>query len=187
MISRARSVFRAFHDDERGDVPGWVLVTLDDMAVAAISLCQAAVTAVRATDATAGAHDDLALVQDTYEFLVGGRYAAAAPIYERVRDLVPEAGSREMIRASSYHARKMFHGIEAVRADVEAWDVSSSSAEFVLVRHCLLDEIDRARALYASLSERGIVGVSELATWPILSELRDAIANDEQAGANSEG
>ncbi|MFJ6550010.1 hypothetical protein [Microbacterium sp. NPDC091676] len=28
MISRARSMFRAFHDDERGDVPGWVLVTL---------------------------------------------------------------------------------------------------------------------------------------------------------------
>ncbi len=28
MISRARSMLRAFHDDERGDVPGWVLVTL---------------------------------------------------------------------------------------------------------------------------------------------------------------
>ncbi|WP_187661897.1 hypothetical protein [Microbacterium sp. Nx66] len=28
MISRARSMFRAFNDDERGDVPGWVLVTL---------------------------------------------------------------------------------------------------------------------------------------------------------------
>ncbi|MFE7068401.1 hypothetical protein D8M34_07610 [Microbacterium sp. HSID17254] len=28
MISRARSILRAFHDDERGDVPGWVLVTL---------------------------------------------------------------------------------------------------------------------------------------------------------------
>ncbi|WP_136051120.1 hypothetical protein [Microbacterium sp. K36] len=28
MISRARSMFRALQDDERGDVPGWVLVTL---------------------------------------------------------------------------------------------------------------------------------------------------------------
>lgn len=28
MISRSRSMFRALHDDERGDVPGWVLVTL---------------------------------------------------------------------------------------------------------------------------------------------------------------
>ncbi|MDH5133357.1 MULTISPECIES: hypothetical protein [unclassified Microbacterium] len=28
MISRARSMLRAFNDDERGDVPGWVLVTL---------------------------------------------------------------------------------------------------------------------------------------------------------------
>lgn len=28
MISRARSMLRALHDDERGDVPGWVLVTL---------------------------------------------------------------------------------------------------------------------------------------------------------------
>ncbi len=28
MISRARSMLCAFYDDERGDVPGWVLVTL---------------------------------------------------------------------------------------------------------------------------------------------------------------
>ncbi|OIJ32012.1 MULTISPECIES: hypothetical protein [unclassified Microbacterium] len=28
MISRARSMLRALQDDERGDVPGWVLVTL---------------------------------------------------------------------------------------------------------------------------------------------------------------
>ncbi|MEV8172172.1 hypothetical protein [Microbacterium sp. NPDC077486] len=28
MISRARSMLRVFYDDERGDVPGWVLVTL---------------------------------------------------------------------------------------------------------------------------------------------------------------
>lgn len=28
MIQRARAALRRFHDDEAGDVPGWVLVTL---------------------------------------------------------------------------------------------------------------------------------------------------------------
>lgn len=159
----------------------YLLAALDDMAVAVISLSQAAVTAIRATDADLP-RDDLGLVQETFEFLVSARYRAAASVYNRVEQQIPEAGSREMIRANSYHARKMLHGIAEVRRDMEDWDVSSSSSEFVLVRLCLLGEIDQAKTLYSQLSERGIVGVSELATWPILSELRDAIAAEGDAG-----
>lgn len=164
----------------------YLLAALDDMAVAAIALCQAALTALRAADETLTARDDLLLVRETFDFLVGGRFGAAAPVYDRVQHQIAEAGSREMIRANSYYARKMLSDSAAVRAEVEAWDVSSSSGEFVLARLCLLGDIKAAKSMYAELSKRGIVGVSELATWPILSELRDAIAADDDEVGSEE-
>ena len=158
---------------------------LDRMAQAAIVLTQAALAAVCASarvrngaEAGPSLQPEMGLVDASFDLLAAGRFACVAPLASQLEPYVTTAATRERLRANSLLAKKKQDGINAVRSEIESWDVSAAEDQLVLAKHCLLDEVDEARMVYERLSNLGEITVAELATWPILETLRTSFADE---------
>ena len=66
------------------------------------------------------------------------------------------------------------HGPSAIRADVEAWDVSGLPASFQVARLLLLRQDDQALAVLRQLVSDGTMNVGQLASWPLFDRIREA-------------
>jgi hypothetical protein len=155
---------------------------MDRMARAAIVLTQSAVAAV--CTSSRGKADikkldpDAGVTDSTFDLLTGGRWRAVAPLSAQLDHLVSNASTRERLRANSFHAQKQLDGIESIRGEVEAWDVSAAEDELKLAKHCLLDNIEPAKALFRKLESSGRLSLLELSIWPILEPIRGSIAEE---------
>jgi hypothetical protein len=165
---------------------------LDRMARSVIVLTQAASAAVCSTAKGKAAivegkiDPDQLVVDASFDLLAAGRYAAVAPLSAQLEAFPVSASTRERIRANSFVAQKKSTGLESVRGDIAAWDVSASEDELVLAKHCLLEEIEEAKHLFKRLSDSDRITLTELATWPILEPLRLAM-EQESAGEPGAG
>ncbi|WP_413320900.1 hypothetical protein AA0Z99_07895 [Agrococcus sp. 1P02AA] len=164
---------------------------LNRMARAAVVLSQAAVSAIcsgakQDKSSSHGIDQDRGIVEASFDLLTSGRYGAVEHLAEQLDSLVATNFTRERLRANSLAARKALYGVEAIRPDLEDWDVTAAEDEIVLAKHCLQDEIAEARVIYESLSAANKISVMELATWPILEPLRAAIEAEQRAGVAGE-
>jgi hypothetical protein len=163
---------------------------LDRMARSVIVLTQAASAAVcstakgKAAIAEGKVDPDQLVVDASFDLLAAGRYAAVAPLSTQLDPFPVSASTRERIRANSFVAQKKWTGLDSVRADIEAWDVTASEDELVLAKHCLLEEVEEAKKLFKRLSDTDRITLTELATWPILEPLR--VAMEQETAADSE-
>lgn len=162
---------------------------LDRMARACIVLSQAGMFAVCSSKAGKSADAtlklDAGLVDATWDLLSAGRWPAVAPLADQLVDLAGKASTRERLRANSFLARKQWQGMDSVRGEIEAWDVSAAEDELRLAKFCLLDQLDSAKETYQKLVESGKLSVMELATWPILEPLRLEIQSGTGDGAGN--
>lgn len=147
---------------------------LDKMAETVLFLSQAALFAIHESKAA----KNLGVLDDDYyggiyDLLVDGRYGAIANVYEKLAPIMWTATNSEQLRVNCWQAKKSLVGIEAIRFEVEKWDVSLSKL-MQLAKYALLEDLPKAKGLLLELQKTGEVTVIDAATWPILEPLRRA-------------
>jgi hypothetical protein len=70
-------------------------------------------------------------------------------------------------------ATKEMHGLDSVRAELEAFDDSALLPVFRFVRLALLEKYDEATAMVESLVDSNSISLSSLRDWPALAGLRE--------------
>ncbi|WIB60556.1 hypothetical protein DEJ13_01640 [Curtobacterium sp. MCLR17_007] len=97
-----------------------------------------------------------------------------AEIAYRRREADPEdMTAATNARVNIWLAMSERDGLEAVRQDVEAWDISVLSDVYGFAKQCLLRDSDGAFARLDSLIETEALSAEALATWPITARLRE--------------
>lgn len=76
------------------------------------------------------------------------------------------------VRVNRWLATDLGHGPEAIRAEVEAWDVTALPRVYRLARHVLLREDEEALALLRDLLTTGDITQADIDTWPLFDRLR---------------
>lgn len=77
-----------------------------------------------------------------------------------------------VFRINVWLARKRMYGLDCIRAEVDAWDVSALDPVLVLAKACLLDDLDYVFAEVPTLVDRGSLTGAEVMSWPMFEESR---------------
>lgn len=115
---------------------------------------------------------DSLISDNAYKFLTRGKFEVVLGL---TTPIVPDCQSdytRLILNVNRWLALKRLQGIEAIRADVESWQVAALQPRFELARLALLDRTDEAYALGQALLKKGDITDSDWATWPLLAEVR---------------
>ncbi len=107
-----------------------------------------------------------------FSALKEGRWAFSLPLYRYWQELPLSNQEQMMARVNIWLARKGIEGLEAIREEVEAWDVSGYDDLYVFAKACILDDLDEAFAMVTPLIERDKLSGADLATWPLTASLR---------------
>jgi hypothetical protein len=67
----------------------------------------------------------------------------------------------------------MGNGPEAIKTEVEAWDLTGLPAVYRMAQHVLLRRDDDGLALLRDLVADGTISKGQLESWPLLKRLRD--------------
>lgn len=108
-----------------------------------------------------------------FALLKEGRWEFSLRIYESWQGLPLSQAEQSMAKVNVWIARKNLHGPESIRDEVTTWDVSGSDEIYEFAKLCLVDDIDGAFEMLPMMVERDKVAGKELATWPLLSPLRE--------------
>ena len=76
-----------------------------------------------------------------------------------------------MAKVHRWLAADMGRGPDAIRAEVEAWDVTSLPSVFEAARLLLLREDEHALALVRSMLDEGTLTQADIDTWPLFDRL----------------
>jgi hypothetical protein len=77
-------------------------------------------------------------------------------------------------KVNAWLALDQGHGPSAIRAEVQAWDVTALPAPFQAARHLLLRQDDEAMRVLHQLVSEGTMHVGQLASWPLFDRIREA-------------
>lgn len=113
------------------------------------------------------------LVSDkAYEFMCQGRFALTTSLTTAMIEGCRSDYTRLVMTVNRWLARKRLDGVEAIRHEVEAWQVSALQPRFALARLALLDHVEEGYKLAQMLLEQKDLSKSEWESWPLLAELR---------------
>jgi hypothetical protein len=125
------------------------------------------------------------LHDEMYDSMLEGRWPVVEAICRSAIDLATEQSKALVFKANLWLALKRMHGLEPIRSEVEAWDVSALSQRYQLGKAALLDDLELAADLVQDLLAHEKLSPSELREWPVLEELRGSeryMALEELAG-----
>lgn len=115
-----------------------------------------------------------------FGLLKAERYGCA----RKLADIGCQLGSGDseldkMIMVNSWIARKQLDGMDSIRAEVEAWDVSALAPKFAVAKAALQNDFELLfdRELPLAI-ERGDIELDGLQTWPLFKEVREQEAYD---------
>lgn len=124
----------------------------------------------------------LLMVQASYDALTQGRWNVAKDVASLVSlDKDSNEISALMAKVNSWIARSRLSD-QAVRKEIEEFDVSAKDDLFRLAKHCLLDENDQALVLAKSLHTQKKLEYESLAEWPLFESQRQIEAFQEWLG-----
>jgi hypothetical protein len=106
------------------------------------------------------------------ESLRVGRWEQAELLGKFQVQLLTDPESKEIAKVNTWLAIEMGRGPEAIRGDVEAWDVADLPPVYQLARHVLLREDAQALELLDNLRSTGVISQIEVDTWPLFDRLR---------------
>jgi hypothetical protein len=120
-----------------------------------------------------------------YEFLRTGRWRIVIALTSAMADGCASEYTRYIMRVNGWIARKRSEGPEAIRAEVEAWEVSALAPRLKLARLALLDRTKEAHVLARTLLEREEIEQSDWRDWPLLDEVRQYHREQEALDSDS--
>jgi len=113
-----------------------------------------------------------ALESRGFTSLKEGRWQFSSNIYQAWQALPLTESEQRMAKVNLWISDKGINGVESIRAEVDAWDVSGSSEVYQFAKLCLLEDLDAAFDALPTMISRDHVAGKELATWPLLAPLR---------------
>jgi hypothetical protein len=102
-----------------------------------------------------------------------GRWRQAAGLAKAEAAFATDDAAAADAAVNRWLALEMGHGPEAIRAEVEAWDLTGLPEPYLMAQHVLLRHDDEALTLLRTLVADGIISPSQLASWPLLHRLRE--------------
>ncbi|MGH3171821.1 MAG: hypothetical protein ACRDN0_38920 [Trebonia sp.] len=108
------------------------------------------------------------------ESLRAGRWEQAELLGKLQERLIADPEGKAAAKVNRWLASDMGRGPEAVRAEVEAWDVASLPRGYMLARLVLLGEDEQALALLRELLANGDITQVAVETWPLFDRFRGA-------------
>lgn len=97
---------------------------------------------------------------------------------------VKDEFAREQLRVNVWIARSELHGVDAIRSEVEAWDVEAKSDLFKLARLTLTDRFAEAVPLAKQLIASDVLETRSIFTWPLFGKLRHHFFADDEPVSN---
>ncbi|MGY1745565.1 hypothetical protein [Blastococcus sp. SYSU D00695] len=122
---------------------------------------------------------DSLISNSAYQFLRLGRWRVVVALTSAMVDECASDYTRYVMQVNGWLARKRQNGIEAIRQEVEAWQVSALAPRLQLARLALLDDNLEAYKLARILVERNEISQSEWDEWPLLQEVRQYAAEQD--------
>jgi hypothetical protein len=113
------------------------------------------------------------LLQRSYELMLASRWAAADCVCKVGATLKCSAEQKESIKVNGWNSRLELHGLEDIRSEVEAWDVSAAADRFRLAKLVLSGDLEAASKMTDSLLKSGELTGGQLNEWPVLRTLRE--------------
>jgi hypothetical protein len=117
--------------------------------------------------------------ETAYEYLKEGRYSLSSEIAAANHAGCVSHYTKLVLQVNGWIARKRLHGIEAIRPEVEAWQVEALSPKFALAKLALLDQVEEAHDLAKVLLDNETITNQDWWTWPLLEEVRAFADNEE--------
>ncbi|SDC90730.1 hypothetical protein SAMN05660690_2867 [Geodermatophilus telluris] len=111
-----------------------------------------------------------------YEFLRSARWSVVITLTSALSDACTSDYTRYVMKVNGWIARKRLNGVEAIRSEVDAWQVSALAPRFRLARLALLDRTEEAHDLAQTLLEQNELEQAAWESWPLLQEIRDFAA-----------
>ena len=106
-----------------------------------------------------------------WESLRVGRWEQAELLGKLQERLIADPEDKATARVNRWLATDMGRGPEAIRVEVEAWNVTSLPRESTLARLVLLREDEQAVALLRELLGTGDITQTAVDTWPLFDRL----------------
>jgi hypothetical protein len=106
------------------------------------------------------------------ESLRAGRWEQAELLGKLQEQLIAGEQDKASVKVNRWLATDVGRGPEAIRAEVEAWDLAELPRVYTLARHVLLREDDQAVALLGDLLTAGDLTQTQVDTWPLFDRLR---------------
>lgn len=105
--------------------------------------------------------------------LEAGRWRQAAGLARVEATFATDAEDAAGAKINRWLALDMGHGPEAIKAEVEAWDLTGLPDVYRMAQHVLLRRDDDGLALLRDLAADGTISRSQLQSWPLLKRPRD--------------
>jgi hypothetical protein len=107
-----------------------------------------------------------------FQELVAGRFEIAHCIAKTARGIAEEDQIRWFLQVNGWLAVRGADGVDAIKDEVEAWDVSALSPLYVAAKAALLDDFDTLFEHLPPLVEHGEIGKKHLEEWPLFNYSR---------------
>jgi hypothetical protein len=105
--------------------------------------------------------------------LEAGRWRQAAGFAKIEATFAADAEDAAGAKVNRWLALEMGHGPQAVKAEIEAWDLTGLPDVYRMAQHVLLRRDNDGLALLRDLVANGAISRSQLESWPLLKHLRD--------------
>jgi hypothetical protein len=107
-----------------------------------------------------------------WESLRAGRWEQAQLLGRLGQVLVAAPEDKATSQVHQWLAIDADRGPEAIRPQVEAWDVTGLPRIYTVARHVLLHQDEQACAMISELLDAGNIDQSDIDTWPLFDRLR---------------
>lgn len=107
-----------------------------------------------------------------FSYLSEERWRPASCIAKTGRELAVEEQARLYLQVNAWQADIKLKGLDAVRPEIEAWDISALSPEYAAAKMALLDDYDHLFELLPSLYDQRLLKAQHLREWPLFKEAR---------------
>lgn len=107
-----------------------------------------------------------------YEFLTQGRWSLVIKITSGMIEGCTSDYSKLVMMVNRWVARKRLNGLDSIRVEVDAWQVSALKPRFLLAKLALLDDVQAAYELAQDLLKGDDLSESDWVRWPLLAEVR---------------
>jgi hypothetical protein len=115
--------------------------------------------------------------------LRAGRWRQAHGLARVEEAFAQDSAAIATAKVNGWLALDQGHGPDAIRPEVQAWDVTALPAPFQAARHLLFRQDDEALSVLRQLVSDGTMNVGQLASWPLFDRIREAgLLNDLLSG-----